>query len=77
MIVIEFPDRDSASGWYDSPGHQQIRPLRTRNTSGWVILVNGVTDNHSATDVLAGSVRQRVFLARNAERIARQGRRGQ
>ena len=52
VIVIQFPDRDSANGWYDSPAYQQIRPLRTRNTTGWVILVNGVEDNHHATDIL-------------------------
>ena len=32
MVVIEFPDRDHALEWYDSPAYQAILPLRTENT---------------------------------------------
>lgn len=53
VIVIEFPSRQDARGWYESAEYQQILPLRTRNTTGWVILVDGVEANHRATDILA------------------------
>ena len=52
VIVIEFPDRKSARGWYDSGAYQWILPLRIRNTTGWVILVDGVTADHRARDIL-------------------------
>src|SRR5690349_11205887 len=34
LIVIEFPDRASAHGWYESPAYQAILPLRTKNSDG-------------------------------------------
>ena len=54
LIVIEFPDRDRARAWYDSPAYQAILPLRTDNADGDVLLIEGVDDTHVATDVLAG-----------------------
>jgi uncharacterized protein (DUF1330 family) len=53
VIVIEFPDRERATAWYDSPAYQEILPLRTRNADGTAILVDGVDADHRATDVLA------------------------
>lgn len=28
MVIIEFPDRESAKRWYESPEYQAIIPLR-------------------------------------------------
>jgi len=53
VIVIEFPDRESATGWYESPAYQEILPLRTDNAEGIAFLVDGVPADHRATDVLA------------------------
>ncbi|MGB6054017.1 MAG: DUF1330 domain-containing protein [Burkholderiaceae bacterium] len=53
IIVIEFPDLDSARAWYASPAYREILPLRTANARGTVFLVNGVPADHRATDVLA------------------------
>ena len=53
VIVIEFPDRERATAWYESPAYQEILPLRTRNADGVAILVDGVDADHVATDVLA------------------------
>jgi uncharacterized protein (DUF1330 family) len=53
LIVIEFPDRERATAWYESPGYQEILPLRTRNAEGVAVLVDGVPADHRATDVLA------------------------
>jgi len=52
LIVIAFPDMARAKGWYDSDAYQTILPLRTRNSTGHVILVNGVKEGHRATDVI-------------------------
>ncbi|MBV9415435.1 MAG: DUF1330 domain-containing protein [Solirubrobacterales bacterium] len=52
VIIIEFPDRDHAIGWYESRAYREIAPLRTQNTTGWVILVDGVPADHRATDIL-------------------------
>jgi len=55
VIVVEFPDRESATGWYESDAYQAIVPLRTRNSAGWVVIVDGVDDHHHATDILSAA----------------------
>lgn len=52
LIVIGFPDGERARSWYDSAAYQEILPLRTRNSRGTAILVDGVGPEHRATDVL-------------------------
>ncbi|REG45991.1 DUF1330 domain-containing protein (plasmid) [Paracoccus versutus] len=53
LIVIGFPDRVAARAWYASPAYRAILPLRTRNSQGDVILIDGVGDDHRATDILS------------------------
>jgi uncharacterized protein (DUF1330 family) len=53
MVVIRFPDADRARAWYDSPAYQEILRLRTENSSSTVFIVDGVGEDHRATDVLA------------------------
>ncbi|GAA1926616.1 DUF1330 domain-containing protein [Streptantibioticus ferralitis] len=48
LIVIAFPDLGRARAWYT------ILPLRTENSVGDVVMVQGVSPEHHATDVLAG-----------------------
>jgi uncharacterized protein (DUF1330 family) len=52
LVIIAFPDLERARAWYDSPAYRQIAPLRTANSAGDVILIEGVGDNHRATDIL-------------------------
>lgn len=52
LIVIEFPDRASAEGWYASAAYQEILPLRSENSMSTVFLIDGVDRDHRATDVL-------------------------
>jgi uncharacterized protein (DUF1330 family) len=52
LVVIEFPDRARARAWYRSPAYQSIVRLRTRNSRGDVVLVDGVGLDHRATDIL-------------------------
>jgi uncharacterized protein (DUF1330 family) len=56
LVVIEFPDRASARAWYRSPAYQSIVRLRTDNSNGDVVLVDGVDPEHQATDILRVSV---------------------
>lgn len=53
LIVIEFPDLEQARSWYYSDAYQEILPLRTNNSEGSLILVDGVADNYQASDLLS------------------------
>jgi uncharacterized protein (DUF1330 family) len=59
LIVIEFPDRGRADAWYNSDAYQEIVALRTDNSRSDVILADGVSSEHRATDVLTGAARTR------------------
>ena len=52
LIVVAFPDRQLATAWYASAAYQNIIRLRTDNSEGDVILVDGVSPEHRATDIL-------------------------
>lgn len=52
LIVIAFPDRAAAENWYASPAYQAILPLRLKKAEGEVFLVDGVSGEHKATDIL-------------------------
>jgi uncharacterized protein (DUF1330 family) len=52
LIVIEFPDKERARAWYQSPSYQDILALRTDNSESDVILVDGISQPHRATEVL-------------------------
>jgi uncharacterized protein (DUF1330 family) len=54
LIVIEFPNMETARQWYASPAYQAIMPLRTGHASGAIFLVAGVPGDHVATDILPG-----------------------
>lgn len=53
VIVLEFPDRAAARGWYDSPAYRAILPLRLSHAKGVVFLVDGVAPGHRAAGLLA------------------------
>jgi uncharacterized protein (DUF1330 family) len=52
LIVIEFPDRENARGWYNSSAYREILALRTDNSHADVVIVEGVSHPHKAIDVL-------------------------
>ena len=52
LVVLEFPTMDSARDWYRSPAYQAIVRLRTDNSQGDTVLVEGVPEGHRATDIL-------------------------
>jgi uncharacterized protein (DUF1330 family) len=52
VIVIAFPDLQAARAWYGSPAYQAILAKRTGNSQGDVFLIDGVDEDHRATDIL-------------------------
>ncbi len=41
-IVVKFPSKDAAKAWYQSDEYQAVVNLRTDNTEGFVVFVDGV-----------------------------------
>ncbi len=54
VVMIGFPDLDSARAWYASDAYQAILPLRTDHIAGEVILVEGVPTGYDASKTAAG-----------------------
>jgi uncharacterized protein (DUF1330 family) len=42
VVLMEFPDRETANAWYHSPAYQEILHLRTDNAVSDMILVDQV-----------------------------------
>jgi uncharacterized protein (DUF1330 family) len=42
IVVLEFPTRSAALGWYNSPEYQQILPIRLGAATSQFIVVDGV-----------------------------------
>jgi len=40
-VVIEFPSRAEAEGWYNSPAYQKIIDLRHKSSAGNLIIIDG------------------------------------
>ena len=57
LIVLEFPDRQRATAWYESDDYQAILPLRTRNAEGWAVVVDGVPADYRASSRVRGGAR--------------------
>ncbi|MBM6594583.1 DUF1330 domain-containing protein [Microvirga pudoricolor] len=55
LIAIAFPSRKAAHDWYASPAYRAILPLRTNHSKGDVIFIEGVSEDHRATDILTPS----------------------
>jgi uncharacterized protein (DUF1330 family) len=58
LVVIRFPDHDSAVRWYESAEYQRILPLRSNNSTSMAALVDGVKSGHTGrarvAEILAG-----------------------
>jgi uncharacterized protein (DUF1330 family) len=42
LVIIEFPSRAAAEGWYRSPEYQKILPLRLKSSRANLVIVDGV-----------------------------------
>lgn len=40
-VIIEFPSREAAEGWYGSPAYQKIIGLRQNSSTGSLVIVDG------------------------------------
>ena len=40
-VIIEFPSREAAEGWYKSADYQKIIGLRLKSTSGSLVILDG------------------------------------
>ena len=41
-VMLEFPSRAAAEGWYHSPAYQEVLPLRLQSAEGTLVIVDGV-----------------------------------
>ncbi|MFG2486324.1 MULTISPECIES: DUF1330 domain-containing protein [Streptomyces] len=53
IVMIGFPDIETARAWYASDAYQAILPLRTDHIPGEVILVEGVPADYDAAKTAA------------------------
>jgi uncharacterized protein (DUF1330 family) len=53
VVIVEFPDRERAKAWYESPGYQAILPLRVNNSDSVAAILRGVPDGYSAASFAA------------------------
>ncbi|MBO6836484.1 MAG: DUF1330 domain-containing protein [Alphaproteobacteria bacterium] len=42
IVVLEFPDKETAKKWYNSPEYQKVLSVRLANATGSAILVEGI-----------------------------------
>lgn len=42
LVVIQFPSRAAAEGWYHSEAYQKIIPLRLKAAAGNLVIVDGM-----------------------------------
>jgi uncharacterized protein (DUF1330 family) len=40
-VIIEFPSREAAQGWYDSAAYQKIIGLRHKSSHGNLVILDG------------------------------------
>jgi uncharacterized protein (DUF1330 family) len=42
LVIVEFPSRDAAMAWYNSPEYQAILPARLKSCVGNLVVVDGL-----------------------------------
>jgi uncharacterized protein (DUF1330 family) len=42
QVLIEFPDRETALAWYNSPEYQEILPIALRSSDREIVVVDGI-----------------------------------
>jgi uncharacterized protein (DUF1330 family) len=52
IVIVEFPSRADAEAWYRSDAYQAILPLRTANSDGATIIVDGVGPGYRAVSAI-------------------------
>jgi len=52
VVIVEFPDLEAAHAWYESAAYQAILALRTENSDGSTIIVEGVPEGYRAASLV-------------------------
>jgi uncharacterized protein (DUF1330 family) len=47
VVLMEFPDREAAEQWYNSPEYQKILPLRVNNAISDIVLIDSLPDDYT------------------------------
>lgn len=63
VVIIGFPNLDSAHAWYDSDEYQEIIPLRERNCHSVVAIVEGVPTGYTTSETM-GRIRGAISAGR-------------
>ncbi len=50
MVVVEFPDKAAALGWYHSEQYAPLRAIRQRSAETVILLADGVPDTPGGDD---------------------------
>ena len=56
VVLMEFPNREAATTWYNSPEYTAIRPLRINNAISDIILIDEIPEGFTIKG-FAGEVR--------------------
>lgn len=59
VVLMEFPSREAATAWYNSPEYQAILPLRTGNAISDLILVDQLPEGFTVRG-FAAEVRRAI-----------------
>jgi uncharacterized protein (DUF1330 family) len=59
VVLMEFPSREAATAWYNSPDYQAILPLRTRNAVSDIILIDALPEGFTVKG-LASDIRRAI-----------------
>jgi uncharacterized protein (DUF1330 family) len=54
VVLMEFPNREAATNWYNSPAYQQILPLRQQNSISDMVLIDALPTGFSAREFAQG-----------------------
>jgi len=54
VVLMEFPDRNSATDWYNSAGYQAIIPLRKNNSINDLGLIDSLPDGFTVKGYAEG-----------------------
>ncbi|WP_431038387.1 DUF1330 domain-containing protein [Streptomyces sp. P6-2-1] len=59
VVLIEFPDREAAEGWYASEAYQRILPLRTGSSIADTVIVDQLPEDFTVKGFVA-SIRAKI-----------------
>ena len=59
VVLMEFPNRDAATSWYNSPAYQAILPLRLTNAISDIILIDQIPEGFTVKG-FASEVRRAI-----------------